>query len=95
MPGKKPSRPLSFLTPSARVQQSRSAVEAIRQAQRASDALNDFYIVNDTWLAKLGRKVGRALRDLLWSLLPLLQVTIVLVINLLAFFAFSFLMFGL
>lgn len=95
MPSKKTSRPLPFQTPSARVRESRSASDAIRQAHRAMDAFDDFCIVDDTWHAKLGRQVRRALRNLLWSLLPMLQVTLILLFNLLAYLAFSFFMFGL
>jgi len=59
------------------------------------DDFDDFCVVDDSWHAKLGRQVRRALRDLLWSLVPLLQVTFISLFTFAAYLAISLFIFGL
>lgn len=93
MPSKKSSRPIPFTTTSPRQREAQSFVDAVRQAHHAMDALDDFWIIDDTWYAKLGRTARRALRDLLWELRPVLQLTLILFFNLLAFSVVIFLLY--
>lgn len=93
MPRKRTSRPIPFTTTSARQREAQSFVETVRQAHHAMDALDDFWIIDDTWYAKLGRAARRALRDVLWELWPVLQLTLILFFNLLAFSAVIFLLY--
>lgn len=92
MPRKKSSRPIPFTSASTRQREAQSFVDVIRQANHAMDALDDLWIIDDTWYAKLGRHLRRALRDVLWELWPLLQLTLILFINLLVFGGLIFLL---
>ena len=92
MARKKSSRPIPFTTSSARQREAQSFVDVLRQAHHAMDALDDLWIIDDTWYAKLGRQLRRALRDLLWELWPVLQLTLILFVNLLVFGGLIFLL---
>lgn len=73
---------------------SRSLSELSRDLDRAIDAMHDFHAADHSWPGRVRYWMRRAWREVVYAFMATIKTTLILTINVVAFYALLYLAFG-